>query len=93
MLTALNKAFPMEQQNGKFFTIWYGVIDRQDKQLTYSGGGHPPSVLISGNAGGPLKQTALKGDGLMVGAVDGLDLELIFDSAEPAPSPPSSNHP
>ena len=39
VLTALNKAFPMEQQNGKFFTIWYGVIDRQDKQLTYSGGG------------------------------------------------------
>ena len=73
VLTALNKAFPMEQQNGKFFTIWYGVIDRQDKKLTYSGGGHPPSVLLSGNAGEPLKLTALKGDGLMVGAVDGMD--------------------
>ena len=73
VLTALNKAFPMEQQNGKFFTIWYGVIDRQEKKMTYSGGGHPPSVLLSGNAGEPLKLTALKGDGLMVGAVDGLD--------------------
>jgi sigma-B regulation protein RsbU (phosphoserine phosphatase) len=73
VLTALNKAFPMEQQNGKFFTIWYGVIDRQDKQLIYSGGGHPPSVLLSGSVGAPLKLTPLKGDGLMVGAVDGLE--------------------
>ena len=30
-------------------------------------------MLLSGSAGGPLKLTALKGDGLMVGAVDGLD--------------------
>jgi phosphoserine phosphatase RsbU/P len=75
VLTALNKAFPMEQQNGKFFTIWYGVIDRQEKKLTYSGGGHPPAVLLSGPSTDTLKLAALKGDGLMVGAVDGLDYE------------------
>ncbi len=73
VLTALNKAFPMEQQNGKFFTIWYGVIDRQERKLTYSGGGHPPALLLSGSASDSLKMTQLKGDGLMVGAVDGMD--------------------
>jgi Serine phosphatase RsbU, regulator of sigma subunit len=75
VLTALNKAFPMDQQNGKFFTIWYGVIDRQERKMSYSGGGHPPAVLLSGNSNDSLKLTALKGDGLMVGAVDGIEYD------------------
>ena len=37
VLTALNKAFPMEQQNGLFFTIWYGIYHRVTRQLAYAG--------------------------------------------------------
>src|SRR5580698_2233479 len=43
VLTALNKAFPMEQQNGLFFTIWYGIYHRPTRRLHYAGGGHPPA--------------------------------------------------
>ncbi len=48
VLTALNKAFPMEQQNGLFFTIWYGIYHRATRQLAYAGGGHPPALLWTG---------------------------------------------
>ena len=45
VLGALNNAFQMEQQNGLFFTIWYGVYHKPSRQIHYSGGGHPPALL------------------------------------------------
>ena len=47
VLTALNQAFQMDQQNGMFFTIWYGVYHKPTRRLDYSGGGHPPAILLS----------------------------------------------
>ena len=73
VLTALNKAFRMEQQDGKYFTIWYGVYDRQTRQLVYSGGGHPPAILLSGSSPSQLTMQLLKGEGPIVGAFDGLE--------------------
>ncbi len=46
VLSALNRAFPMEQQNQLYFTIWYGVYDRRERTLVYSGAGHPPALLL-----------------------------------------------
>lgn len=46
VLTALNRAFPMEQHDGRFFTIWYGVYDRRDRMVRYASAGHPPSIMI-----------------------------------------------
>ncbi|HEX8311051.1 MAG TPA: SpoIIE family protein phosphatase [Chthoniobacteraceae bacterium] len=48
VLTGLNREFPMEN-HGRFFTIWYGVVDLQTRQLTYSNAGHPPAILIDAN--------------------------------------------
>jgi sigma-B regulation protein RsbU (phosphoserine phosphatase) len=45
VLNQLNRVFQMEQQNNLLFTLWYGVFDRNSRQLTYSSGGHPPAVL------------------------------------------------
>ncbi len=70
VLTALNRAFPMEQHGGKFFTIWYGVLDREAGRLVYAGGGHPPALLFADSAVAPIQ---LKGDGPMIGAIDDLD--------------------
>ena len=43
VLAALNNAFQMDQQNGLFFTIWYGVYHKPSRRIDYAGGGHPPS--------------------------------------------------
>lgn len=47
VLIALNETFQMNDQNEKYFTIWYGVYNRANRQLLYSSAGHPPGVLVS----------------------------------------------
>ena len=46
VLAALNRAFPMERQNNMFFTLWYGVISMDTRELTFACGGHPPAVVL-----------------------------------------------
>ena len=75
VITALNKAFPMEQQNGLFFTIWYGIFHRVTRQLSYAGGGHPPALLLTGPDRASSRILQLESQGPMVGAVDGIDWE------------------
>ncbi|MUL36054.1 PP2C family protein-serine/threonine phosphatase [Gloeocapsopsis dulcis] len=47
VLRALNNTFQMTTQNSKYFTIWYGVYNRVNRQLIYANAGHPPAVLFS----------------------------------------------
>ncbi len=47
VLSGLNQAFQMSDRNDKYFTIWYGVYDLQNRSLTYSSAGHPPAVLLT----------------------------------------------
>ncbi len=51
VLAALNNAFQMDQQNGLFFTIWYGVYNKPARRIDYAGGGHPPVLLMNGPSG------------------------------------------
>jgi len=48
VLSALNETFQLTYQNNKYFTIWYGVYNRINRQLIYSTAGHPPGILLSG---------------------------------------------
>lgn len=73
VLTALNKAFPMEQHNGLFFTIWYGIYHRPTRRLAYAGGGHPPALLLNGTDRASARLIQLESQGPMVGAVGDLD--------------------
>ncbi len=75
VLFALNNAFPMEQQNGLFFTIWYGVYHRGTRKLDYSGGGHPPALLLTGGAADQAAMRVLEASGPMIGAVSDLEFE------------------
>lgn len=68
VLAALNRAFPMGERDGKYFTMWYGVLNAQTRELRYGSGGHPPAIAIAGD-GTP---TMLSTGGLMVGAVAGV---------------------
>jgi sigma-B regulation protein RsbU (phosphoserine phosphatase) len=46
VLEALHIAFPGEENNDMFFTIWYGVYKKSTRELTYASGGHPPAILL-----------------------------------------------
>lgn len=50
VLRELNAAFPMEGQNGMYFTMWYGVYDASTGTLSYASAGHPPALHITPGA-------------------------------------------
>jgi sigma-B regulation protein RsbU (phosphoserine phosphatase) len=83
VLTALNRAFQMDQQNGLFFTIWYGIYHRPTRRLDYSGGGHPPALLLTGADADHCQLQSLDSNGPMIGAVG--DLEYATSTTEIGP--------
>jgi sigma-B regulation protein RsbU (phosphoserine phosphatase) len=70
VMTKLNDMFQMDRQDGKYFTIWYGVYQPKMRKLTYCNAGHPPALL---HTGGSFHQ--LEGDGPAVGMVPDLPYE------------------
>jgi sigma-B regulation protein RsbU (phosphoserine phosphatase) len=71
VLTRLNNMFLMERQNNMYFTLWYGVFQKSTRKLTFSGGGHPPSLLFTGDiAGGQPTLQELHRGGLPIGALE-----------------------
>jgi sigma-B regulation protein RsbU (phosphoserine phosphatase) len=73
VVTALNRAFQMEQQNQLYFTCWYGVYDKKNRTIHYGGGGHPPALLVTGPTEAEAKVQQLEVRGPMVGALPDLD--------------------
>lgn len=49
VLRSLNKTFQMDKYDGKYFTIWYGVLNIDNNELKYASAGHPPAILFRGN--------------------------------------------
>ncbi len=45
VISRLNSMFPMEEHASMFFTIWYGVFDRERRLIDYCSAGHHPSYL------------------------------------------------
>lgn len=74
VLSKLNEIFEMSDRGGNYFTIWYGVYNRESQKLVYSSGGHPPSVLISKGATGVVAQS-LDSDGIPIGMLS----DEVFD--------------
>jgi serine phosphatase RsbU (regulator of sigma subunit) len=54
VIRGLNRAFPIEQHNNLFFTIWYGVYDIADRTLSFATAGHHPAFLMSPGAAQPV---------------------------------------
>jgi sigma-B regulation protein RsbU (phosphoserine phosphatase) len=75
VLAALNNAFKMEEQNGLFFTIWYGVYNKSARRIDYSGGGHPPALLFHGPSVQEVETEILEAKGPMIGAVPDLEFK------------------
>jgi sigma-B regulation protein RsbU (phosphoserine phosphatase) len=70
VVTKLNEMFPMDRQDGKYFTIWYGVYRPKERALAYCNAGHPPALLHSA---GELHQ--LDADGPAVGMAPDLPFD------------------
>lgn len=73
VLKALNSAFQMVSHGDKYFTIWYGVYNRSQRQLIYANAGHPPAILIPKNASKQAKQ--LDSTGLPIGFLPDIDFD------------------
>lgn len=71
LLGTLNNAFPMENNNNKFFTIWYGVYRHSTKTLRYAAAGHHPALLVEADG----TRRSLGVPGLMIGVVPGTQYE------------------
>ena len=55
VLTELNRLFQMEQQDGNYFTIWYGVYQPSTRTLRYAGAGHPPAIVLTAAGSDPVR--------------------------------------
>jgi sigma-B regulation protein RsbU (phosphoserine phosphatase) len=63
VIARLNLAFPMDENGGRFFSIWLGIYDSR-RSLVYANAGHPPGLLFeNGNV------SKLSGTGMMVGVM------------------------
>ncbi len=67
VLQGLNEAFQMNDQNDKYFTMWYGVYNHRRRFLTYASAGHPPAILVAEDAEGALQATRLRTPNLPIG--------------------------
>lgn len=53
VVTWLNAAFPMDAHGDMFFSLWYGVYDRESRRLDYCSAGHHPAYLVHGDGSAP----------------------------------------
>lgn len=67
VLSALNAAFPMEQQNNMYFTLWYGVYQKSTRTLRHCSGGHPPALLIVPRGDGTNSVEEIRAPGIILG--------------------------
>jgi len=75
VLTRLNDEFQMEDHHQMYFTIWYGVYNKQERKIVYSSGGHPPALLISGTTASDTQIHDLRTKGAIIGGFPGLNYE------------------
>jgi phosphoserine phosphatase RsbU/P len=65
VLYQLNKSYQMSEQNDLYFTMWYGVYNKQTSELCYASAGHPPALLLDANK----EKIQLMNDNFIVGGV------------------------
>jgi sigma-B regulation protein RsbU (phosphoserine phosphatase) len=66
VLGGLNEAFDMDKQNQMYFTIWYGVFNKNTREIKFASGGHPPALLVTPDGA---TVTELRAQGLVIGAL------------------------
>jgi sigma-B regulation protein RsbU (phosphoserine phosphatase) len=59
VLSKLNSLFEMEQHDGAYFSMWYGIYEASTRTLRYASAGSPPALVFSPTADGDWEHTAL----------------------------------
>lgn len=72
VLTELNRLFQMDQQDGNYFTIWYGVYQPSTGTLRYAGAGHPPAIVLTTDGSDPVR---LPSDSIPIGIMEDTTFE------------------
>ena len=75
VLERLNSIFPMEKQDDKYFTIWYGVFNKTKRTLTYSNAAHPAVLVHTGPSPSEVELHELESVGFATGMMDGTEYE------------------
>jgi len=70
IISRVNKSMSLDMRANEFITLWYGVLDYQNRQLTYCSAGHEPAILVRG---GKMQELATGG------MVIGVDPEQKYD--------------
>ena len=72
VLTELNRLFQMDQQDGNYFTIWYGVYQLSTRTLRYAGAGHPPAIVLTADGSDPVQ---LPSESIPIGVLEDTTFE------------------
>ena len=70
IIRRVNKSMSRDMRSNEFITLWYGVVDYKNKQLTYCSAGHEPAILLRN---GNLRELSVGG------MVIGVDPEQRYD--------------
>jgi len=75
---ALNQRFSSDAHGGRYFTLFYAVMDLRTRTLRYVQAGHPPALLQSAAT-----HRLLTSDSAMIGPIEGLEYSAGECQVEP----------
>jgi serine phosphatase RsbU (regulator of sigma subunit) len=75
VLGALNRAYQMDDHNGMYFTIWYGVYHHPTRRLRHASAGHPPAILVKGPRETRGEAVRLSAPGMLLGVLPTTEYE------------------
>ena len=81
VLTELNRVFQMDERGNDYFTIWYGVYNLKNRELTYTCAAHPPAILITHDSNTITTKT-LSTENIAIGMLPQFDFEQEFVQIE-----------
>ena len=67
----LNRRFPMEEQNGLYFTMAYGVLNLESLEFRFVSAGHDPVVHVPHSAAPQM----VEGDGTPIGWIEDMEYD------------------
>jgi sigma-B regulation protein RsbU (phosphoserine phosphatase) len=79
VINTANTLITEDSRSGMFVTLFYAVLEKNERSLTYVNAGHNPPVLLNGTTG---EIRMLKSKGIALGAMEGTEFEEVSVSLE-----------